>query len=437
LEEKIRNRIFEFFIESNDFNGIPLRRISEEFQIDYKESIDLIRKLIIDKTISIQSSTNPHIIGFQHYPIDIQLKILEDAKGITNRVESFGEISISIEDTDFPICLYPSREYLKSNGDLSKYGTALYTKLLALAEPHLSPRFFEIEVLERYANDPRFDFKFDDYSGSISCKYDDKGNPIVREEDQLFLKTFGLGFDSKGNRLAVVYLRYLKDLTPEHQLYWKTREVSGDCRMLKEYHDNTVGGSWTFSYSIFSAFIEEQKCLNELSNVIFGINLFNKTFEKENRPKTFTFFFTSTLKNYNEFVMLLDKMISDNINKDFFKGQIQAYDLEKVDANLIERKPKGTLRLLEEWLLSTYNHPNKQVLVDIFKPFKKIRRERQGPAHRIRENDYDLKYVDKQKELINQSYSSIRALRTIFQQHPKAKRYTVPDWLENGQIKTF
>lgn len=437
MEEKIKNRVYDFFVKSNDFNGIPLRDISKEFLIDYKESIDIIKKLVTDNSISIQSSTNPHIIEFKHYPIESQLKILEDAKDITVTVEKFGVFSISKENTKFPICLYPSQDYLKSHRDTSSYGTAIYTKLLALGEPHLSPRFFEIEVLERYANDPRFNFVFEDYSGRISCNYDDNDNPIVREEDQVFLKTFGLGFDSKGNRLAVVYLIYLADLTPEHQLYWQTKEVTKDCKMVNEYYENTINGNWTSSYSIFSAFIGELKCLNDLSEVIFGTNLFNKAFERENRPKSFTFLFTPTLKNYNEFVMLLDKLISDNINKDFFKGEIKLFDIEKVEENIIERKPKGTLRLLEEWLLETYNHPDKQVLIDVFKPLKKVRIERQNPAHRISDNDYDFKYINKQKELIKESYSSIRALRKIFQQHPKAKGFDIPKWLDNGEIKTF
>ena len=145
--------------------------------------------------------------------------------------------------------------------------------------------------MERYSNDPRFDFKFSDYSGSISCKYDEHDNPIVREEDQVFLKTFGLGFDAQGNRLAVVYLRYLKDLTEEHQQYWKSKEVVGDCKILKEYHDNTIQGKWTFSYSMFSAFIGELNAIIDLTEKVFGIAIFRKKFDKENRPKEFTFFF--------------------------------------------------------------------------------------------------------------------------------------------------
>jgi len=436
LEEKIRNRIYDFFLKSSDFNGIPLRQISVELSIDYKDCIDIVKKLVVDNLISIQSSTNPHIIVFQHYPVENQLQILENAKDITVKEKKFGQFIYTIEDTEFPICLYPSQEYLKSNRDTSTYGTAIYTILLALAYPHLSPRFFEIEVLERYADDPRYDFNFEDYSGSIFCKYDDNDNPIVRKEDQVFLKTFGLGFDSKGNRLAVVYLRYLKDLTPEHQLYWKSREISEDCKILKEYYDNTINGNWTFSYSVFSAFIGEQKCLNDLSKMIFGKNLFIKTFEKEKRPRSFTFFFTPTLKNYNEFVLLLDKMISDNINKDFFKDKIDLFDFQKIDDNIVERKPKGTLRLLEEWLLSRYNHPNNE-LIDIFRCLKEVRSERQYPAHKICEDEYDLKYFDKQKELIDMSYSSIRALRKIFQKHTKAKEFLVPEWLEKGEVKLF
>jgi len=437
LKEKIRNRVYEFFIESNDFNGIPLRNISEEFIIDYKESIDIIKKLVIENSISIQSSTNPHIIGFQHYPIESQIKILEDAKDVTVSVEKFGEIIFSSESTEFPICLYPSQDYLKEHRDTSFYGTAVYTTLLALAYPHLSPRFFEIEVLERYANDPRFDFQFEDYSGRISCKYDDNDNPIVREEDQVFLKSFGLGFDSDGNRLAVVYLRYLKNLTPEHQVLWKSKEVTGNCKILQEYHENTINGNWTFSHSIFSGFLGELKCLNDLSKAIFDKAIFKRDFDGENRPKAFTFFFTPTLKNYYEFVGLLDKMISENIDKKFFKGKVELFDFEELEEGIVERKQKGTIRLFEEWLMSIYNVDNPNLLKDVFKPFKKVRAERQNPAHKISENEYDISFIELQKNLINDCYNSMRILRDIFKQHRKANGIEIPDWLEKGAVKTF
>lgn len=437
MKNKIENIIYNFFINSNDFNGIPLRKISDELEIGYEYSIDLIKELVNNEIVSIQSSTNPHIIGFQHYPIESQLKILQDAKNIKVRIQKIGEITIASENSEFPICLYPSKHSLKSKRDLNEFENSEFTKQLALGEPHLKPIFFEIEVLERYLNDPRFDFKFEDYSGQISCKYDENGHPVPREEDQIFVKTFGLGFDSEGNRLAVVYLRYLKDLTAEHQVFWKSKENNGNCKMLKEYHENTIQGNWTFSYSIFTGFVGELNCLNKLSETIFGIPLFRKDYNKEDRPKEFTFFFFPTLRNYNDFVLLLDKMISDNINNDFFKGQIEPYELKEIEEGIVERKQKGTLQLFEEWLLSIYNTDNQEMLKELFKPLRKVRRERQNPAHKISENVYDKKYIEKQKEMISKAYYSMRAFRKIFQQHPDAKNIETPDWLDNGEIKIF
>ena len=437
MKERIENIVYDFFVASSDFNGIPLRNISEKLNIDYENSIDIIKELVKDNIVSIQSSTNPHIIGFQHYPIDSQIHILEEAKNIKEVVHSFGGITISSEETEYPICHYPSKSYLQKKRDLADFGNALYTKQLALAEPHLTPIFFEIEVLDRYFNDPRFDFKFEDYSGQISCLYDENENPIVREEDQIFLKTFGLGFDENGDRLAVVYLRYLKDLTPEHQIYWKSRQKTGNCKMLEEYHQNTIQGNWTFSYSIFSGFIGEQKCINDLTKLIFTKPLFRKSFENENRPKEFTFFFTPTLKNYNDFILLLDKMISENINKDFFEGKVDFFEFKELENGLVERQSKGTLQLFEEWLTSVFNVKGDGTVSELFKPLRKIRKERQSPAHRINENQYDRQLIEKQKIIMDDIYSVFRNLRNIFHQHPKARDFEIPDWLENGKIKTF
>lgn len=437
LKNKIQTIVYDFFVNSSDFNGIPLRNISQKLNIEYEASIDLIKELVIEDIVSIQSSTNPHIIGFQHYPIESQLSILEEAKKIKEVIHSFGDFKISSENTEFPICLYPSKIFLSKNRTLAEFGNACYTQQLALGEPHLKPIFFEIEVLDRYSNDPRFDFKFEDYSGRISCRYDENEKPIVRDEDDIFLKTFGLGFDENGNRLAVVYLRYLKDLTAEHQIYWKSREKSGNCKMLEEYHQNTIQGNWSSSYSIFSGFIGEQKCINDLTELIFSKALFRKTFEEENRPKEFTFFFKPTLKNYNDFILLLDKMISENINKDFFEGKVELFEYKELGNGLVEKQSKGTLQIFEEWLTSVFNVEGDGTISELFKPLKKIRRERQNPAHRISENQYDLKFTDKQKQIISDAYSVFRNLRNIFHQHPKAKSFEIPNWLENGKIKTF
>ena len=190
MKQHIENRIFDFFTTSGDFNGISLWSLSDEFETPIDEIVDLLKELVSEKKVSIQSSTNPHIIGFQHYDIDLQIKILEDAKKIVVKTQKIGDFVFKVPNTKFPICLYPSKDFLNSNRDISDIKDSPFTLQLALAEPQLKPVFFEIEVLDRYFNDPRFNFNFKDYSGSISCLYDKNDEPIVREEDQIFIKTY-------------------------------------------------------------------------------------------------------------------------------------------------------------------------------------------------------------------------------------------------------
>ena len=59
VKVKIEKKIIDFFNESSDYNGMPLRDISREFDIDYKISIDIVKELVVEDKVSIQSSTNP------------------------------------------------------------------------------------------------------------------------------------------------------------------------------------------------------------------------------------------------------------------------------------------------------------------------------------------------------------------------------------------
>lgn len=417
---------------------MPLRDVSREFEIDYVESIELVKDLVRKDSVSIQSSTNPHIIGRQHYAIDDQIKVLDMAKDNKEEILfTAGDITFTSENTEYPICLYPSPNYLKSNRDVSELIEKPYTKLLALGEPQLEFHFFEIDVLERYYNDPRYRFEFDDYSGMISSETDDDGNPILEEKDQTFLQTFGLGFDENDNRVAVVFTRYLSDLPSGHQLYWKTKEILSPCKVLKEYYVNSIEGDFTDSMSIFSAFIGEINCLYDLTKHIYGKSLLNQKFEEDKRPKEMTFFFLPTSKNYEDFVHLLDKMLSDNINKKFFDGKIEEYELVPIENNLVERKIKGTIKMLEEWFNKNFKPKDDQLHKDIFKYLKEIRKERQNPAHRISQNVYDKKYINMQIEMIEKAYTVVHALRTAYQLHPLARSFEIPSYLDEAELKIF
>ena len=82
---------------------------------------------------------------------------------------------------------------------------------------------------------------------------------------------------------------------------------------------------------------------------------------------------------------------------------------------------------------------NKSVytISELFKPLRKIRKERQNPAHRINENQFDRQLIENQKNIMDEIYLVFRNLRNIFYQYPEAKSFEIPEWLENGKVKSF
>lgn len=434
----IENLVFSFFCESSDFNGISLRNISDQLNLEYKDSIDQVKLLVSQGVVEIQSSTNPHIIGFTHHAIDPQLELLERSKDNRVSKKTSGSIEFVTENTEFPICVYPSKVYLKKNRDLSEFGYAKYKAALALAEPQLSFRFFETDVLERYSRDPRFDFEFHDFSGEISCRYDESGKAILRQEDQIFLKSFGLGFDSNSNRLIAVLMRDLGGLSSEHQVYWGTKEVSAsECKVLADYYDNIILGNWITSRSVFNALIDEANAIHELTAVIFGTPLFRNKLDGDHRPKNFTFFFAPTTKNYFEFINLLDKYLSENISKPFFEGKLDLEERKPIDENTFERIQKGTLRLMEEWISTVFRYADDSIPKQIMKPLKKVRKERQKPAHKVIDDKYDPSLIQIQKDIMEGCYLSLRSIRKNIQTHPKARNVVLDDRLDEDNVRYF
>ncbi|MGP1388055.1 MAG: hypothetical protein ACTS2F_31270 [Thainema sp.] len=272
----------------------------------------------------------------------------------------------------------------------------------------------------------------------VSYKYDESGNPIVREEDQIFLKSFGLGFDLKLNRTVAVALRDLARLSAEHQVFWGTKELPvNEYKVLTDYFENQIKGNWIFSRSVFSAFVDEINAIYKLTTAIFGVSIFREELTGEKRPRNFTFFFSPTSKNYYDFINLLDKYISENINKAFFKDKVDLEQLNLIDDNVYERVQKGTLRILEEWLSDFFKYADENIPKEIVKPFKKVRSERQKPAHKVIDNQYDPIYTEKQKEIMELCYFSMRSIRKNIETHPKAKRIELPESIDADNVKYF
>ena len=133
----------------------------------------------------------------------------------------------------------------------------------------------------------------------------------------------------------------------------------------------------------------------------------------------------------------LDKYLSENINKSFFEGSLELEELKPIGDNMVERVQKGTLRLLEEWVSQSFRFPDDSFPKKMLKPLKDVRRERQKPAHKVIENNYDPKFIDKQKKIVEACYISIGSLRKNLQTHPKAESIDLNANLDDRRVKYF
>jgi hypothetical protein len=419
MRDEVLKRIRDFFISSYDFNGILLSMLCIEFKVGWAEMRELIISLIQEKQISLtfaSHSINPHIKRLPDLPVEKQLERLN-------------------ADDPHTVCAYPSPDIIREAVDLSIYDARPCTRRLALAEPHLTPIFFDLDTLDRYYRDPRYHFDFHDFAGSISISTEHYESSDVAERDKILLQTFGIGYDSNRNRVVAVFLRYLSDLSPEHQQIWNTYVVSGQCSMNSDYTRATIYGDWAEYYSAYQAFLTEQAEINKLSQLIGKPNLFRETYE-QNRPEGFHPMLRPTRKNFDEFIHLLDKLLSDNINQGFFKGDIPLERQVPRDDGTIEVQRLGTLQLLEEWLRKKYRTADgEDVSREVLEPLREVRKLRQKPAHALRENEYDRSYPKQQDDLLGKACRALTMLRVIFWSHPRAReRYSPPDWLDGDKI---
>jgi hypothetical protein len=419
--EHILKVITRQYLDSHDFNGLPIQKLTEIFKVDWKTIKDSIIQLVDQELVgAIFSDTeiNIHIIriGFESKETQIE----------------------KLSSGNFAACLYPLPKHLKNAVKKENYPGRPYVLAMALGAPQLSFRSFDLSVMEYYRNDPRYRYENDDISGIISIKDEYYETDLVPERDQVLLETFGISYDEENNRAVAVFVRYLANLCPEHQQIWHARELDGNYELHPDYLRNTILGEWGRGVSVFDAFIAEISLINKMGDAMGRPKLFRTNYGDygENKPKEFGFLIRPTLAEYNRFIHLLDKMLSEDINKKFFMDNIQSQkEFERDDGKIVVQN-KGTLSMLDEWIRTYFKTEDWGYWDKAIKSFKKIRKLRQKPAHSFNKDEFDQKYIKEQREIIKRAYEGVRTLRSMLQNHRlvQAANIEIPDWLAEGKI---
>lgn len=419
-QDDIIEIITDFYLNSGDFNGLPVRSILSDFEIDESELKNILASLIRNDKISLNFGDihpNPHVKAFAEEPSEKQIEKLR---------------SSDLKHT----CAYPSCSHLKEVVDPLNYQGRPFTLRLGLGEAQLSYESFDLSVLEFYRNDPRYDYSNTDIHGCIIGD-DNEGMTELSASDQIYLKTFGFSYDSDLNRAVASFLIYLSRLSPEHQQMWNAKIVKGDYSLHPDYYRTAILGRLQEGISVFTAFIWELHCINEICALIRRPQLFREDLSEKERPRSFGFLIRPTLKEYHDFIHTLDKLIAENINRRFFLNDISfEYDEVRKDGKVVVRQ-KGTIQILDEWLEKMFRVQNRQPIEEMLDTFREIRRLRQRPAHAIDDDIFDQKYFKQQREVIMKAYEAIRVLRLILKRFPGALRYEIPDYLESGEIWTI
>jgi len=407
----------QFYLESNRFNGISLSELSKRGAVPPEELFGVVEELISKGGISLNFGDrhpNAHIKAFPEESSEEQVRKLRKADPAQT-------------------CVYPTTAHLEKVVDPLEYEGRPYTLRLALGAAQFDFDVFDLSVLELYRNDPRYVYSHDDVSGWIALD-DGLGDDVSPpDRDHIVLETFGFAYDRNLDRAVAVFLWYLSELTGEHQQYWQAKSLDGKYTLHPGYLDMTQG-KWPERVPILMAFLEEQRVINKMAEAMGRAPFFRNVWEDSDRPREFSFLIRPTAKEFNAFVLLLDKMLSDNINVKFFGGDVPLESEIVRDDEKIEVARKGTIQLLSDWIGATIEVNDATVIDEIIGALREVRRLRQSPAHAVKEDVFDHAYVSRQRELIVKAYKAVRAIRLLFANHPRARRIVPSPPVRDGLI---
>ena len=416
LIEEVKQHVGQYYLDSGDYNGISLSQLAARLGV----KVVRLRKTVIDlakaEMISIVSprQSNPFVKMF-----DVPIK--EQLDGLEERDPKF-------------VCLYPTRAAIEEVIDPSDYDDRPFTKSLILVAPKLVALPFRLDVLDAYDRDPRYWFRFYDFGGTISThgEYYEQ----MTESDRCKLR-FGVGYDDQADRVVAVYLYDLGSLSGRQQRIWKEFWVDRNCTMSEEYFKTTILAQLPDTVSVYEAVIHEQVEINKLSSLMGRQGLFRKTYEDQRRPRGFSFFIKPTQGEYDSFVQLLDKMLSENIDLGFYGDDVERYRKVETGQGEFERQSKGSIALLEEWLIRQYLSIGAAKVAVIIGPLRKVRKLRQKPAHTIGKDLYDKGLYEMQDELVWEVYRSLSALRHLLMEDDSTSCYQPPSWDGSLTVKSY
>ena len=241
--------------------------------------------------------------------------------------------------------------------------------------------YFSIEILERYVNNPKYLIIDHGYRGKIDVKDDYWDEESLENE---YIRDYGMAYIDGNNleRAVGVFASDLAKLSSQKQILWKAFELQNqeNCMINPGFIDNLIKGNWVNEIWIFHALIDEMKTINTLCEHMRIPKLFNKTFgtHYSEIPEGYRNMLLPTLKNYYDFILVLEKIIVHNISYKTF--QTNAPLIQSIDRKDQYGENKGSLQMLDEWLNKNIQTTENltEIIVQPLNVFGRIESSRRG-----------------------------------------------------------
>ena len=412
LTDQIRELVLENYLTSGAYNGTSLSALSQQLDASPLSVIRAVRQLLSRGSVTA-------VFGDVHP--NAAIKALRDE----TKAVLLGKFASSKKRRS--AFIYPSTALLRRRVDRSQYQSRPFSLRLALGAPQLTYLAFDPSVLEIYRNDPRYLYRAPIVVGSLSIHDDYYRSRKVREDDKILIKSFGLCFDARTHEPAVAaFLDDLARLPPRHQRWWEMQLARGRFDVHPAYW-RWANGHFPNSISVLHAIPSLLQLINRYAKAMGHPPLFREEFEET--PPEYGWLLRPTQREFSDFAQLLDKMLGENINVPFFRGEVAAEALEQRRNGTVVAKRKWKPRLLEEWLSRRYTGsgvPRK----DAIQTFREIRELRNTPAHGSQPNVYDRRFIAQQRAIVAAAFRALADLRDIFATHPDTRDVKLPRWVE-------
>ena len=287
---------------------------------------------------------------------------------------------------------------------------------------------FRVEAIHEFIDNPKYKIEFSDYEGTIL-----KRKKYIRNK---YLLSYPLRFSyaykkNKNDKRALIFLTNEIMMLDEADQYKFYKFILKSKQYCKNYYfiKSALWGDFINECSIYRAILLEINTINKICDENKKNRIFGKEYlDSQEDLDEFRVMFLPTIRYYNHFVLITNKIINDSMEKFYkkmgkkYKQQIDVINkpLKRINGTIDDEKenPKNlALRLFLENELSV----SKPQAINIAFPLLVLLQNRNKAAHEVIADKWNDKLWLEQDRLISSLYGSLRELREILIQHFNSK----------------